>query len=81
MSNDRSNTKDRAKTRAGAQPRSAERCGQDLRQIEIGIPDTHVPEFAEDVLRQCQLANANPHAKDDQDFIDSISWLNAGRAP
>jgi hypothetical protein len=53
---------------------------QGMRPIQIWVPDTRAPGFAEEVRRQCLLANASPHAKNDQDFIDSVSWLNSDEA-
>jgi hypothetical protein len=53
---------------------------QGLRQIRIWVPDTSAPGFAEEARRQCELANASVHAKDDQDFVDSVSWLNSDEA-
>jgi len=50
---------------------------QGLRPIQIWVPDTRAPGFAEEVRRQCLLANASHHAKDDQAFVDSVSWFNS----
>ena len=53
---------------------------QGLRPIQIWVPDTRAPGFAAEVRRQCLLANASPHAEDDQAFIDSVSWFNSDEA-
>jgi hypothetical protein len=53
---------------------------QGLRPIQIWVPDTRSPNFAKEVRRQCLLANASPHAQDDQAFIDSVSWFNSDEA-
>ena len=53
---------------------------QGLRPIQIWVPDTRAPGFADEARRQCLLANASPHAESDQAFIDSISWFNADEA-
>ena len=46
---------------------------QGLRPVQIWIPDSRHPGFAEEARRQ-SLAVANaPHADEDQAFIDSIS--------
>lgn len=70
----------RATTRAKVKSHREKLRAQGLRPIQIWVPDTRAPGFAEEVRRQCLLANASPHAKDDQDFIDSVSWLNSDEA-
>jgi hypothetical protein len=70
----------RAATRAKVKTHREKLRAQGLRPIQIWVPDTRAPGFAEEVRRQCLLANASPHAKDDQDFIDSVSWLNSNEA-
>lgn len=72
--------KARARTRAKVKAHRARLRAQGLRPIQIWVPDTSAPGFAEEMRRQCRLANESPHAKDDQDFVDSISWLNADEA-
>jgi hypothetical protein len=49
---------------------------QGLRPIQIWVPDTKAPGFAEEAMRQCSLANKSPYAAEDQAFVDSVSWLN-----
>jgi hypothetical protein len=46
---------------------------QGLRPIQIWVPDTRSPEFAAEAHRQSLSVAQSPYAKDDQDFIDSIS--------
>ena len=70
----------RAATRAKVKTHREKLRAQGLRPIQIWVPDTRAPGFAEEVRRQCLLANASPHAKNDQDFIDSVSWLNSDEA-
>jgi hypothetical protein len=42
---------------------------------KIPLPDTNSPEFIEQARLACQAVNNSPHAKEDQDFVDSISIL------
>lgn len=46
---------------------------QGLRPIQIWVPDTRGPEFAAEAHRQSLAAAQSPHAKEDQDFIESLS--------
>jgi hypothetical protein len=48
---------------------------QGLRPIQIWVPDVRSPEFAAEAHRQSLLVAQSPHAKEDQDFVDSISEL------
>ena len=70
----------KSRTRAKVKAHRARLRAQGLRPIQIWVPDTRAPGFAEEARRQCRLANASPHAKDYQDFVDSISWLNTDEA-
>jgi hypothetical protein len=70
----------KSRTRAKVKAHRARLRAQGLRPIQIWVPDTSAPGFAEEMRRQCRLANESPHAKDDQDFVDSISWLNTDEA-
>jgi len=47
---------------------------QGLRPIQIWVPDTRSPEFAKEARRQMRALARSPHAKDDQAFVDAISW-------
>jgi len=50
---------------------------QGLRPIQIWVPDTRSPEFAAEARRQGLLVARSKYAKEDQDFVDSISiWPN-----
>ena len=46
---------------------------QGLRPLQIWVPDTRAPEFAEEAHRQSALAAAVDNASDDQAFVDAIS--------
>lgn len=50
---------------------------QGLRPIQIWVPDVNSPEFAKEAHRQSLAVAKSPRAKDDQDFIDSITDLDA----
>jgi hypothetical protein len=51
-----------------------------LRLVQLWLPDTSTPEFAAQAHR-ASLAIANsPTEREDQAFIDSISWLNTEEA-
>ena len=49
---------------------------QGLRPLQIWVPDTRAPEFADEALRQSALAAAGGNASDDQAFVDAISQFN-----
>ena len=49
---------------------------QGLRPLQIWVPDTRAPEFAEEAHRQSVLAAAIDSASDDQAFVDAISQFN-----
>jgi hypothetical protein len=70
----------RAATRAKVKSHRDRLRAQGLRPIQIWVPNTQAPGFAEEARRQCLLANASAHAADDQDFIDSISWFSSDDA-
>ena len=46
---------------------------QGLRPIQIWVPDTRAPGFAEKAQRQAKAVAASAHAAADQDFTDAIS--------
>jgi hypothetical protein len=46
---------------------------QGLRPVQFWVPDVHSKEFVAEARRQSRAAASSPHAKDDQDFVDSIS--------
>jgi surfactin synthase thioesterase subunit len=80
MSDATKTAKSRTRTRAKVKAYRARLRAQGLRPIQIWVPDTRAPGFAEEARRQCHLANESAHAKDDQDFVNSISWLNTDEA-
>lgn len=47
-----------------------------LRPVQFWVPDVSSHEFAAEAHRQSLLVANSPYAKEDQDFIDSISILN-----
>lgn len=49
---------------------------QGLRPLQIWVPDTRRPDFAEEAHRQSVLAAASSSAADDQAFVDAISQFN-----
>jgi hypothetical protein len=46
-----------------------------MRLHKIPLPDTNSPEFIEQARLACLAVNNSPQAKEDQDFVDSISIL------
>ena len=50
---------------------------QGLRPIQMWVPDTRRPDFAEEARRQSAAVAASKHAAEDQAFIDSLSVENA----
>ncbi len=51
---------------------------QGLRPIQIWVPDTRAPRFAEEAHREALALAASPAAAEDQAFIDAISQWNEG---
>ena len=49
---------------------------QGLGPLQIWVPDTRVPEFADEAHRQSALAAASGNASNDQAFVDAISQCN-----
>lgn len=49
---------------------------QGLRPIQIWVPDTRAPGFAEEAHRQSALAAATDTAAEDQAWVDDISQFN-----
>jgi len=47
-----------------------------MRLLQIWVPDVRSAAFRKEAHRQSALVAASPQAKDDQDFIDAISWWN-----
>ena len=46
---------------------------QGLRPIQIWVPDMRSPAFAAEARRQSLAVAMSPQAKEDQDFINSVS--------
>ena len=46
---------------------------QGLRPIQIWVPDMRSPAFASEAHRQSLAVAKSPHAKEDQNFINTIS--------
>ena len=66
----------RATPKKPATPRRAPSPRKGMRLHKIWLPDMDSPEFIEEARRACLAINRSPTAKEDQDFIDSISILN-----
>jgi hypothetical protein len=47
-----------------------------MRLLQIWVPDVRSAAFRKEAHRQSALVASSPQAKDDQNFIDSISWWN-----
>jgi hypothetical protein len=63
-----------ARTRVAAHRAALRRQG--LRPIQIWVPDTRAPGFAEEALRQSRLVAARPDAQEVMDFLERISILD-----
>lgn len=46
---------------------------QGLRLVQIWVPDTRSPAFAEEARRQSAAVARSEHAAEDQAFVDAIS--------
>lgn len=51
-----------------------------LRLVQLWLPDTRTPEFAAQAHRDSLAIANSPTEREDQAFIDSISWLNSEEA-
>ena len=51
---------------------------QGLRPLQVWVPDTRAPGFAEEARRQSLAVAGSAHAEADQAFIDAISETGAG---
>ena len=49
---------------------------QGLRPLQIWVPDTRAPGFAEEAHRQSALAATSSHAAEDQAWVDELSQFN-----
>lgn len=46
-----------------------------LRPVQMWVPDDRAPGFAEEAHRQSRAVAASGHARDDQDFVNSVlAW-------
>jgi len=75
MASKRSAAAKRKANRARAAAYRARMRAQGMRLLQIWVPDTRSPEFAKEARRQSRAVARSPHAKEDQAFVDSISWL------
>lgn len=48
---------------------------QGLRPVQIWVPDTQAPGFAEELRRQCALVRKHPEEQEILDFIESVADL------
>ena len=49
---------------------------QGLRPLQVWVPDTRTPGFAEEARRQSLAVAASVHAEADQGFVDAISEID-----
>jgi hypothetical protein len=47
-----------------------------LGRIELWVPNTRAPAFAEEARREALALANSPYEKEDQAFVDAISWFN-----
>jgi hypothetical protein len=47
---------------------------QGLRPIQIWVPDVKSPKFAAEARRQSLAVANSPYAREDQEFIDAVSY-------
>jgi hypothetical protein len=52
---------------------------QGLRPVQFWVPDVNSPEFAAEAHRQSLAIANSPHEKEDQDWVDSVSWFTTWR--
>jgi hypothetical protein len=48
---------------------------QGLRPVQFWVPDVNSPEFAAEAHRQSLAIANSPYEKEDQDWVDSVSWF------
>ncbi len=51
---------------------------QGLRPVQIWVPDTRTPGFAEEARRQSLAVAGSGHSEVDQSFVDAISEIDVG---
>ena len=49
-----------------------------LRPLQVRVPDTNAPGFAEEARRQSLAVAGSEHAEVDQSFIDAVSETGVG---
>jgi hypothetical protein len=49
---------------------------QGLRPVQFWLPDVNSPEFIAEAHRQSLAIANSPREKEDQAFVDAVSWLN-----
>ena len=49
---------------------------QGLRPLQVWVPDTRTPGFAEEARRQSLAVAASAHAEADQGFVDAIGEID-----
>ena len=49
-----------------------------MRPLQVWVPDTRAPGFAEEARRQSLAVARSEHAEADQAFIDAISEIRVG---
>ena len=49
---------------------------QGLRPLQVWVPDTRAPGFAEEARRQSLAVASSEHAESDQDFVDAIGEVD-----
>jgi hypothetical protein len=47
-----------------------------LRPIQIWVPDTRLPGFAEECRRQCRVVRDDPHEADVLDWLDAAAAMD-----
>ncbi len=51
-----------------------------LRPVQLWVPDTRAPGFAEDVRRQCEVINAAERESGTMDWIERVSVFDDDEA-
>jgi hypothetical protein len=49
---------------------------QGMKLIQIWVPDPNSPAFKKEARRQARVIANSPMEKEDQAFVDAISWFN-----
>ena len=67
----------RQSSREKVRAHRARRRAKGFRLVQLWLPDTRTPEFAAAAHRASLAIARSPTERDDQAFVDSISWLNS----